>query len=113
MAVESYLSIDGLQRDASDSRALSPGRQSNLSASRGNNPIAAKLTAVLSTSYSDADFREALTLLDERGVSNDARTRRRIRLDVHKEVISSNSLIVDEFGHVADVGDLLASMYAS
>ncbi|GJN71615.1 Golgi transport complex subunit 6 [Purpureocillium lilacinum] len=102
MALDSYLALDGFTQGTSGPGTLSPVSHPTPSSSRGNNPLTTKLSTVLSTSYSDADFREALALLDERGVGNDARTRRRIRLDVHKEVISSNSLIVDEFGRVAD-----------
>lgn len=65
-------------------------------------PLATKVTSVLSTSYSDTEFRDALTLLDQRGVQNDAETRRRIRLDLQKEVIDSNGEVITEFGRVAE-----------
>ena len=58
---------------------------------------------MLSTSYADSEFREALVLLDERGISNSAETRRQLRLDIQKEVIDSNGQIINEFGRVADV----------
>lgn len=57
---------------------------------------------MLSTSYADAEFRDALSLLDERGVSNSAETRRQLRLDIQKEVIESNGEIITEFGRVAE-----------
>ncbi|KAK4156414.1 oligomeric complex COG6-domain-containing protein [Chaetomidium leptoderma] len=66
------------------------------------NPLSSKVTTVLSSSYADADFREALVLLDERGVSNTAETRRHLRLDLQKEVIDSNGEIIDEFAKVAE-----------
>ncbi|KAI0414579.1 oligomeric complex COG6 [Xylaria grammica] len=69
---------------------------------RTTNPISSKVTSVLSTSYADSEFREALALLDERGISNSAETRRQLRLDVQKEVIDSNGQIINEFGRVAD-----------
>ncbi|RYP04354.1 hypothetical protein DL765_010218 [Monosporascus sp. GIB2] len=69
---------------------------------RTANPLSTKLTSVLSTSYVDSEFREALALLDERGVTNTAETRRRLRLDVQKEVIDSNGEIIAEFGRVAE-----------
>ncbi len=72
------------------------------SATRGVNPLSTKLTSVLSTSYVDSDFREALALLDERELTNSAETRRRLRLDVQKEVIDSNGEIIAEFGRVAE-----------
>jgi hypothetical protein len=70
---------------------------------RGANPLSSKVTSVLSTSYADTEFREALTLLDERGILNSAETRRQLRLDLQKEVIDSNGEIIDEFGKVAEV----------
>ncbi|KAI0121636.1 oligomeric Golgi complex subunit 6 [Xylariales sp. AK1849] len=69
---------------------------------RSSNPLSSKVTSVLSTSYADAEFRDALTLLDERGISNSAETRRQLRLDVQREVIESNGEIITEFGRVAD-----------
>jgi hypothetical protein len=58
---------------------------------------------VLSTSFADSDFRDALLLLDDRGARNTAERRRHLRLELQKEVISSNGDIVDEFGRVAQV----------
>lgn len=58
---------------------------------------------MLSSSYTDTEFREALALLDERGISNTAETRRRLRLDLQKEVIDSNGEIIDDFAKVAEV----------
>lgn len=82
----------------------SPQRPLVVGASKASNPLTAKATAILSTSYSDFEFREALSLLDDRGIENNAKTRRQIRLSIHKEVIDSNGAIIDEFGHVAEVG---------
>ncbi|KAI1438156.1 oligomeric complex COG6 [Xylaria sp. CBS 124048] len=76
---------------------LSPGQ-----ANKAPTPISSKVTTVLSTSYADSEFRATLALLDERGVSNSAETRRQLRLDVQKEVIESNGQIINEFGRVAD-----------
>ncbi|RFU27899.1 hypothetical protein B7463_g8444, partial [Scytalidium lignicola] len=79
-----------------------------------NNPVAAKVTSVLSSSYTDSDIRDALTLLDQRGLENNAETRRKLRLDVQKEVIESNGAIIREFGHVAEqlkrIGSTIASL---
>lgn len=71
-------------------------------ASRSANPLATKVTDVLSTSYADSEFSEALALLDARGAGNSAETRRQLRLDVQKEVIESNGQIITEFGRVAE-----------
>lgn len=68
-----------------------------------NNPLSSKVTSVLSASYADSDIRDALSLLDIRKLENNAETRRRLRLDVQKQVIESNGDIIREFGHVAEV----------
>lgn len=67
------------------------------------NPFSSKVTAVLSTSFADTDFRDALSLLDDRGLVNAADTRRQLRLDLQKELIDSNGDIISQFGKVADV----------
>lgn len=63
-----------------------------------------KLTSVLSTSYTDPESRDALEALDGRGVKNSAETRRRLRLNLQREVIECNGDIVKDFGAVAEVG---------
>lgn len=70
---------------------------------RAQNPFSTKVTAVLSTSFADTDFRDALVLLDERGVVNTPETRRQLRLDLQKELIDSNGEIINQFGKVAEV----------
>ena len=70
-------------------------------ASRSN--LSAKVTSVLSASYADLEIRDALSLLDERGVESNAETRRQLRSDIQKEVIDSNGDIIKEFGLVAEV----------
>lgn len=62
-----------------------------------------KLSGVLSVSYADSEIRDALRSLDEKEIRNTAETRRRLRLDVQKEVIQRNGSVVHEFGHVAEV----------
>ncbi|KAM0322389.1 hypothetical protein ACHAQA_009456 [Verticillium albo-atrum] len=69
---------------------------------KGLNPLSSKVTAVLSTSYADSEFREALALLDERRVNNNAHVRRQVRLDLQKEMIECNGEIITDFGRVAD-----------
>ncbi|KAG9240397.1 oligomeric Golgi complex subunit 6 [Calycina marina] len=78
-----------------------PSEATTLQASRSN-PLSTKVTSVLSASYADSDIRDALSLLDKRNITNNAETRRNIRLDVQKEVIESNGEIIREFGHVAE-----------
>lgn len=74
-----------------------------LSASRASTALSSKVSTVLSASYADLEIRDALDLLDLRGVENSAETRRQIRLDIQKDVIESNGDIIKEFGHVAEV----------
>ncbi|ATY64769.1 AAA-core [Cordyceps militaris] len=64
---------------------------------KGTNPLATKVSAVLSTSYSDAEFRGTLALIDQRGIRNDGKTRRRLRLELQKDVIEKNGRILDDF----------------
>ena len=70
------------------------------------NPFSSKVTAVLSTSFADSDFRDALSLLDDRGLVNAPDTRRQLRLDLQKELIDSNGDIINQFGKVADVSEI-------
>ncbi|KAK4124204.1 oligomeric Golgi complex subunit 6 [Parathielavia appendiculata] len=89
---------------SSSSRPLSPqGTTASPSlSSKAAKPLSSKLTTVLSSSYADTEFREALALLDERGVLNTPETRRQLRLDSQKQVIDSNGEIIDEFAKVAE-----------
>lgn len=80
-----------------------PQTPTTASSFKGSNPFSSKVTAVLATSYADSEFRDALTLLDDRGISNSAATRRQVRLQLQREVIDSNGDIIAEFGRVADV----------
>ncbi|KAI2627513.1 oligomeric Golgi complex subunit 6 [Hypoxylon sp. NC1633] len=90
-------------RDAISLGALSlTGTLTPGAAGRASNSLSSKVISVLSTSYADAEFRESLAMLDERGIANSAGTRRQLRLDVQKEVIDSNGKIIAEFGRVAD-----------
>jgi hypothetical protein len=99
-------SLKGLPlRDNSSSGLFhSDGHPQTPATPRGLTPLTSKVTSVLSTTHSDTEFRDALTLLDERRIQNDAETRRRIRLDLQKEVIDSNGEVIAEFGRVAEVG---------
>ena len=102
----SQLSLGDLpSRDSISSGLLSPQTPSS-SAFKGTNSLASRVTSILSTSYSDTEFRDALSILDERGVRNDARVRRQIRLDLLKDVIDGNGEVVARFGHVAEVSEM-------
>lgn len=61
------------------------------------------MSVILSTSYSDAEFRGTVGLLDSREIKNDSQTRRRFRLDLQKEVIERNGEILDGFSSVSEV----------
>lgn len=89
--------IDGFE--GSPASPASPSTA--FSTSRSN--LSSKVTTVLSASYADLEIRDALNLLDERGVESNAETRRQLRLDIQKDVIDSNGDIIREFGLVAEV----------
>ena len=87
---------------------METGTSSPISPSEGhvsgrNNALSNKLTSVLSRSYADPEIRDSLSILDTRGVVNDADTRWRLRLDAQKELIECNGTIVQDFGLVAEV----------
>jgi len=67
-----------------------------------SNALSSKVTSVLSSAYTDPDIRDALALLDTRGLENSPETRRQLRLNVQKDVIQSNGDVIREFGHVAE-----------
>lgn len=71
--------------------------------SQRSNALATRISSVLSTAYSDLEIRDALETLDARNIDNSHDTRRRLRLDVQKEVIYCNGQIVQDFGNVAQV----------
>ena len=81
------------------SSVLSPTTPS--SAAPRANPFQNRLTNVLSASYADLEIRDALSMLDERGLQNTADTRRNLRLDVQQELIECNGEIVQDFGKMA------------
>lgn len=96
--------LDGLDGHDIDSPLTPSG--DGLSA-RKSNVLATKLTNVLSSSYADREIRDALRLLDVRRVQNVEETRRNLRADAQKEVIDSNARIVDDFGKVAEVDQII------
>ena len=67
------------------------------------NALSTKMSSMMSASYADFDVRDALEVLDQRGIDNSPETRRQLRLDVEKEVIDCNGEIIQEFGLVAKV----------
>lgn len=62
-----------------------------------------KVASVLSTSYSDNHFRDAIFLADERLSRGSAKTRRLLRLDLLREAIDCNGEIIEEMGSVVEV----------
>ncbi len=68
-----------------------------------SNALSQKISGVLSASYVDTEIREALRNLDSKNAQNSPGTRRRLRIDVQKEIIDCNGGIIIEFGHVAEV----------
>jgi hypothetical protein len=81
-----------------------PGSFGSLSTRSSSTQLGSKVNSIISTSYADVEFRDVLSLVDERGLANTAETRRRLRLSLQREVLESNCQIVAEFGHVAEVG---------
>ncbi|KAL7783093.1 oligomeric Golgi complex subunit 6 [Trichoderma ceciliae] len=75
---------------------------STISSVRGADLMVLKVASVLSTSYSDNDFRDAILLADERFLGSSAKTRRILRLDLLREAISCNGEIVEEMGTVVE-----------
>jgi hypothetical protein len=65
--------------------------------------ISSKIITLLSSSFTDSDIRDVLAILDARGLTNSADTRRNLRQDAQKEVIDCNAEIVADFGKVAEV----------
>lgn len=105
MTSDSPLSLNQLRSaPAGDASASATGPQTPTTSSfKASKPFSSKITAVLATSYADSEFRDALSLLDKRGIANYAAVRRQLRLHLQKEVIDSNGDIISEFGKVADV----------
>ncbi|KAG6001188.1 hypothetical protein E4U21_004626 [Claviceps maximensis] len=69
---------------------------------RNLSSLPSKHVSVLSMSFSDSEFRETLSIFDDRILLNDAKNRRHIRLDLQKDVMQWNGLVVDQFGRVAE-----------
>ncbi|RFU72117.1 oligomeric golgi complex subunit 6 [Trichoderma arundinaceum] len=80
------------------------------SSAKGADLMVLKVASVLSTSYSDNDFRDAIFLADERFVGSSAKTRRLLRLDLLREAISCNGEIVEEMGTVVERLKLIRSV---
>lgn len=82
-----------------------------------SNALQNRITSVLSASYADLEIRDALAILDDRGLQNTAEARRNLRLDVQDELIQCNGEIVHDFGKVADqlkrIGTAIANLNAS
>lgn len=89
--------LDGLEGSPTSPASAT----ASFSISRSN--LSSKVTSVLSASYADLEIRDALNLLDERGIESNSETRRQLRLDIQKDVIDSNGEIIREFGCVAEV----------
>jgi hypothetical protein len=99
-----------------DGIAIPHGIPSSLPAvpsNKGADLMVLKVASVLSTSYSDNDFRDAIFLADERLARGSARTRRLLRLDLLREAIDCNGEIIEEMGGVVEVCQVLTVQSAS
>ncbi|KAL9610287.1 MAG: hypothetical protein Q9167_005008 [Letrouitia subvulpina] len=77
----------------------------NLSASSSSlrsTTLANKVTSILSASYADPELRDALWMVDQRKMHNTPEVRRKLRLEIQKEVIECNSGIIRDFGNVKE-----------
>ena len=95
--------MDGAANYAVDLADGFDGRLSASSLPQKSNALSNRVTSILSASYADPEIRDALHTLDKKKVQNTPETRRRLRLDVQKEVIECNGAIVKDFGQVAEV----------
>lgn len=87
-----------------DSLSLPHGLPSTSPAiNKGADLMVLRVASVLSTSYSDNDFRDAIFLADERLSRGSAKTRRLLRLDLLREAIDCNGEIIEEMGSVVEV----------
>lgn len=77
-----------------------------------SNALSNKISSVLSASYADLEIREVLRTLDAKDIQNNAETRRRLQLDIQKDVLECNGGIVKQFGHVAEVGPIRIVFHA-
>ena len=96
----------GMARFQSFANDLSENFDDKLTASstpQKSNALSNRVSSVLSASYADAEIRDALRTLDEKSIRNSAETRRRLRLDVQKEVIERNGNVIKDFGCVTEV----------
>ena len=96
-----------------ESGALAAGfddASASLSQSQKTSALSNRITSILSTSYVDAEIREAFRALDERHAHNTPQARRRLRIDAQKDVLDCNGNIVRDFGRVADVCGFIALM---
>lgn len=94
------------QKHANDVSENFDDKLTTFSAPQRSNALSTKLSSVLSASYADSDIRDALRILDLNEVKNTPETRRKLRLDVQKEVIERNGNIIKDFGHIAEVCQL-------
>lgn len=96
-----FAGLDNLSGDTLDS-PFSPGEEGQ--ASKRATALSTKLATVLSASYADSEIREALRLFDLRDVASHEGGTHNLKALAEKEVIDANARVVDDFGHVAEVG---------
>ncbi|KAI9685752.1 MAG: Golgi transport complex subunit 6 [Bathelium mastoideum] len=95
------MSFDEIDRDLTEPPDAQ-GAQMSLQLGRSGAALSNRITKVLAGSYADLEIRDALETLDERGLINNAETRRQLRLDVQRELIQRNGEVVQDFGKVAE-----------
>lgn len=76
---------------------------SDSSSTARSSALQARISDVLSSSYSDIDIRDSLKTLDLHDINNTPESRRNLRLQVQQELIQCDGEIIQDFGQVAEV----------
>ncbi|KAF2230396.1 oligomeric complex COG6 [Viridothelium virens] len=102
MSLEHAIDRDLMESPDFSGLASTQGSQANRQQGKSGAALSNRITSVLAGSYADLEIRDALETLDQRGLINNAETRRQLRLDVQRELIQCNGEVVQDFGKVAD-----------
>lgn len=76
-----------------------------LPASSGStsNPLSQKLSRVLLISFVDSDLAAAITILDDRGFTNDEPSRKGLGAAINMECVQSNKPVLIDYKKIAEV----------
>jgi len=76
------------------------------SLSASQNPLSAKLSQVLGTSYADSSVRSALEALNEQFTQNTPTTRRMLRASFEWQDIQQSGALLAQYEHIIAVCDM-------